>query len=54
MKKSSKKPEMVVVAIDNKEGDLFAFTCTSDYAAATEKINVLKTKMGTSIHRGAR
>jgi hypothetical protein len=54
MKKSSKKLETVVVAIDNKEGDLFAFTCTSDYAAATEKINVPKTKMGTNICRGAR
>jgi exopolyphosphatase/pppGpp-phosphohydrolase len=54
IKKSSKKPETVVVAVDDKEGDLFAFTCTLDYTAATEKINVLKTKMGTGIHRGAR
>ena len=33
MKKTDKRPDAVVGAVDNKEGALFAFTCTSDYAA---------------------
>ena len=32
-KKKGKTTETVVVAADNEDNELFAFTCTSDYAA---------------------
>ena len=39
MKNNPKKPEAVVVAADDEEGTLFAFTCTFDYAAVADKLN---------------
>ena len=53
MKKSDKKPEAVIVAADDKEGALFAFTCTFDYAAMVETLDVPKSRLGTCIDNGA-
>ena len=52
MKNNPKKPEAVVVAADNEEGALFAFTCTSDYAAVADKLDIPKSKLGTCIDSG--
>ena len=40
MKNSSKKTEAVVVAADDKEGALFAFTCMLDHVALADKLNI--------------
>ena len=53
MKKSEKKQETVIVAADNEEGALFAFTCTSDYAAMAQTLDVPKSRLGICIDRGA-
>ena len=45
--KKGKKSETVVVAADNKKEDLFAFTCTSDYMAVAESIDLPKLHLGT-------
>ena len=42
-----------VVAADNEEGALFAFTCTSDYAAMAHKLDIPKSKLGMCIDSGA-
>jgi len=42
----------VVVADDDKE-ELFAFTCTSDYVALTDAIDVPKSRFGTCVDSGA-
>ena len=44
-----KQPEMAVIAVDNEENELFAFTCTSDYMAMADKLDMLKSKLGTCI-----
>ena len=44
---------MVVVAADDNENKLFAFTCTSDHAAIVEVLDVPKSKLGTCIHSSA-
>ena len=53
-KKKEKKPEGVMVAVANdKENDLFAFTCTSDFANVAESSNLPKSKYGTCLDSGA-
>ena len=52
MKKSEKKPETVIVAANDEEGALFAFTCTSDYAAMAQTLDVPKSRLGTCIDSG--
>ena len=47
--KNVKKTETVVVAADNNEGDLFAFTCMSDHAVIAWNLNVPKSKLSTCI-----
>ena len=49
MKKTEKKPNAVVIAADDKEGALFAFTCTSDYTAMAQKLDILKSRLGMCI-----
>ena len=39
----------MVVAADDEEGDLFAFTCTSDYATVADELDLPKSKLGTCI-----
>ena len=51
--KNVKKTETVVIATDDNEGDLFAFTCTSDHAAIARNLDVPKLKLGTCIDSGA-
>ena len=51
--KSKRAEESAVVAATNDEEDLFAFTCTSDYATVAEKLQVPKSKLGTCIDSGA-
>jgi hypothetical protein len=46
-KAKAKEPETVMVTADNKEKELFAFTCTSNYAAIADSLDVLKSKLGT-------
>ena len=53
MKKTDKRPDAIVVAADNEEGALFAFTCMSDYAAMAQKLDIPKSKLGTCIDSGA-
>ena len=42
---------MVAVKDDNNE--LFAFTCTSDYSAIVNKLDLPKSKLGTCVDSGA-
>ena len=44
---------MAVVAIKDDENELFVFTCTSDYAAVVEKLNLPELKLGTCVDSGA-
>ena len=43
---------MAVVAADDEEGALFAFTCTSDYVAVVDRLDITKSKLGTCIDSG--
>jgi hypothetical protein len=52
-KKKGKQVETAVVAVKDDENDLFAFTCTSNYAAAAETLDLPKSKWGTCIDSGA-
>jgi len=52
-KKKGKKSETVVVAAEDDKEDLFAFTCTSDYVAVAESIDVPKSRLGTCMDSGA-
>ena len=47
--KNVKKMETVVIATDDNEGDLFAFTCMSDHAVIARNLDVPKSKLGTCI-----
>ena len=44
-----KQLEMAVVAVDDEENKLFAFTCTSNYVAVADKLDMPKLKLGTCI-----
>ena len=53
-KKKEKKPEVATVAaVNDKDNDLFAFTCTSDYTDIAESLKFPKSKYGTCIDSGA-
>ena len=53
-KTKGKKPETATVAVANdKENDLFAFTCTSDFANVADSSNLPKSKLGTCLDSGA-
>ena len=52
-KAKAKESETAVVATNDEEGDLFAFTCTSDYVAQADQLEVAKSKLGTCIDSGA-
>src|SRR5271168_785894 len=52
-KRKAKKSEMATVATNDDEGDLFAFTCSSDYAAVAERLEMPKSRLGTCINSGA-
>ena len=53
-KKKEKKPEVAMVAVaNNKENDLVAFTCTSDFADMAESLNLPKSKYGMCLDSGA-
>ena len=41
-KPKPKQPEAVVVAVEEEENELFTFTCTSDYVALAEELDVPK------------
>ena len=51
--KKDKQPETAIVAVKDDENKLFAFTCTSDYAAVVEKLDLPKSKLGTCVDSGA-
>lgn len=51
-KKKSNKPKMAIIASNDEENDLFAFTCTSDYAAVTDALQFPKSKLGNCIDSG--
>ena len=49
-----RKSEMAtIVAVDDNDKELFAFTCTSDYANVAEALQVPKSWLGTCINSGA-
>ena len=48
-KAKAKESETAVVATNNEEGDLFAFTCMSHYVAMADQIEVPKSRLGTCI-----
>ena len=53
-KGKGKKSEMATVAVvDDDDKELFAFTCTSDFANVTEALQVPKSWLGTCIDSGA-
>jgi hypothetical protein len=52
-KKKGKQAETAIVAVEDDDKDLFAFTCTSDYAAVAEDLDLPKSKLGTCIDSGA-
>ena len=53
-RKREKKPEVAMVVVaNNKENDLFAFTCTSDFADVAESSNLPKSKYGMCLDSGA-
>ena len=43
----------VVVAVNDDENKLFAFTCTSDYVTVTNMLDIPKSKLGTCMDSGA-
>jgi len=52
-KKKAKKTETVAVAAVNYDNDeLFAFTCTSDYADVAATLQLPKSKLGTCVDSG--
>ena len=51
--KKDKQPETAVVAVKDDKNELFSFTCTSDYAAVVEKLDLPKLKLGTCVDSGA-
>jgi gag-polypeptide of LTR copia-type/GAG-pre-integrase domain len=52
-KGNAKEPDTAVVAADDDNNKLFTFTCTSDYAAVANGLDILKSKLGTCIDSGA-
>jgi len=52
-KKKAEKPETAVVAANGDNEQLFAFTCTSDYAYVTEIARVQKPELQTCLDSGA-
>src|SRR6202522_4108982 len=49
----AKEAETAVVAVNDEDEELFAFTCSSDYATVAQKLDVLKSRLGTCIDSGA-
>ena len=52
-KKSAKAQKAVMAIADNDKDELFAFTCTSNYANVAENLQVPKSKLGSCIDSGA-
>ena len=52
MKKTEKRPDAIVVAADDEEGALFAFTCMSDYTAMAQKLDISKSRLEMCIDSG--
>jgi hypothetical protein len=52
-KKKEKSAETIVVVTEDNKDNLFAFTCTSDYMAVVDTLEVLKSKLGTCMDSGA-
>ena len=50
-KKNANKPKTVVIAADDDEKDMFAFTCTLDHAATAETLDVPGVKISNKIFR---
>jgi gag-polypeptide of LTR copia-type len=48
-KKGKKAEAAVVAAVDDDDKELFAFTCTSDFANVAEALQVPKSRLGTCI-----
>ena len=49
----AKEAETAVVAVNDEDEELFAFTCSSDYATVAQKLDVPKSRLGTCIDSGA-
>jgi hypothetical protein len=51
-KKKGQKNETVVIVTDDDKDELFMFTCTSDYMAVADTLNLLKSRLGTCLDSG--
>src|ERR1700678_3080566 len=45
-RKKAREPETAVVAMNDEEGDLFAFTCTLDHVAIAEELEMTESRLG--------
>ena len=52
-KKDKKSETATVAAVNDDDNDLFAFTCTSDFANVAESSKILKSKFGTCVNSRA-
>jgi hypothetical protein len=52
-KSTAKSETATVAAVDDDDKEMFAFTCTSDFANVAEAIQVPKSRLGTCIDSGA-
>ena len=52
-KKKGKTTKTIIVAADDKDNELFAFTCISNYAAVADMLDIPKSRLGTCMSSGA-
>jgi len=52
-KNKSANTESAIVAVDDDDNKLFAFTCTSDYATVAKDLDIPKSKLGACVDSGA-
>ena len=52
-KETPKADKAVVAVADDDKNEMFAFTCTSDYANVAEALQIPKSKLGSCINSGA-
>ena len=48
-----KETDTAVVGTDDDDNEMFAFTCSSDYADVASSLDILKSKLGTCVDSGA-
>ena len=48
-----KESETAVIGVEDKESDMFTFTCLSDYADMANNLDIPKSRLGTCMDSGA-